>query len=69
MFTMCVLSKVLSLCVCVPVLVWEDLLAVFTLVDGLVAVLVLLFEVLSQCVKQRAGTGARILLVPPELER
>lgn len=53
----------------IPVFIWEDLLTVFTLVDGLVAVLAFLFEVLSERVKDGAGTGARILLVPPQLER
>lgn len=54
---------------CIPVLIWEDLLAVFALVDGLVAVLAFLLEVLSQCVKNGTRAGAGILLVPPQLER
>lgn len=64
---MCCLVHILSR-VCVPVLIWEDLLTVFTLVDGFVAVLTFLFEVFSQCVKDGACTGAWILLVPPQLE-
>lgn len=55
--------------VCVPVLIGEDLLTVFALVDGLVAVLPFLLEVLSQRVKDGAGAGARVLLMPPQLER
>lgn len=57
------------MCLHVPVLIWEDLLTVFTLVDRLIAVLALLFEVLSQCVEDGAPAGARILLVPPQLKR
>lgn len=54
---------------CIPVLVWENLLAVLALVDGLIAVLAFLFEVFSQCVEDGTGAGAGILLVPPQLER
>lgn len=41
-----------------PVLIWEDLLTVFALVDGLVAVLALLLEVFSQRVEDGASAGA-----------
>lgn len=54
---------------CSPVLVGEDLLAVFALVDGVVAVLALLLEVLPQRVKDGARAGAGVLLVPPQLQR
>lgn len=54
---------------CIPVLIWEDLLAVLALVDGLIAVLAFLLEVFSQCVKNGARAGAGILLVPPQLKR
>lgn len=58
----------LTRCVSSPVLIWEDLLTVFALVDGLVAVLALLLEVFSQRVEDGARAGARILLVPPQLQ-
>lgn len=58
----------LNTIVCVPVLVWKDLLTVFALVDGLVAVLAFLFKVVSQCIKDGTGTGARILLMSPKLQ-
>lgn len=61
-------SVTLTRCVSSPVLIWEDLLTVFALVDGLVAVLALLLEVFSQRVKDGACAGARILLVPPQLQ-
>lgn len=53
---------------CVPVLIWKDLFTVFTLVDGLIAVIAFLFEVFSQCVKNGARAGARVLLVSSQLK-
>lgn len=53
----------------IPVLIGKDLLTVFTLVDRVVAVLAFLLEVVSQCVKDGAGAGARVLLMPPQLKR
>lgn len=52
----------------IPVLIWKDLLTVFALVDGLIAVLAFLLEVFSQCVKNGTRAGAGILLVPPQLK-
>lgn len=57
-----------NMTVCVPVLIWEDFLTVFAFMDGLIAVFTFLFEVLSQCVKDGARTGAWILLMPPQLK-
>lgn len=53
---------------CIPVLIWEDLLTIFALVDGLIAVLAFLLEVFSQCVEDGTRAGAGILLVPPQLK-
>lgn len=52
----------------VPVLIGEDLLAVFALVDGLIAILTLLLEVFTERVEDGASAGARVLLVPPQLQ-
>ena len=52
----------------VPVLIGEDLLAVFALVDGLIAILTLLLEVFTERVEDGAGAGARVLLVPSKLQ-